>query len=91
MYAYSSGVFILTEWIDGLNLTQYKNINGHFPPNLIYDLFSTEISLLIARLKEWDFKSIVWIATGKVKRLDFGICDPIPESALNNSEKSLIN
>ncbi|MGP3788584.1 hypothetical protein, partial [Paenibacillus sp. 1A_MP2] len=31
LYAYSSGVFILTQWIDGLNLTQYKNTHGHFP------------------------------------------------------------
>ncbi|KGP81115.1 MULTISPECIES: hypothetical protein [Paenibacillus] len=94
LYAYSSGVFVLTEWIEGLNLHQYKKAHGHFPPNLIYDFFKTELELIKAGLKDWDFKleeSIVWLDTGEVKRLDFGICEPILNSALEHMENSLKN
>lgn len=92
LYAYSSGIFILTEWIEGLNLLDYRSKHGHFPPNLIYDWFRTELLLLEAGYKDWDFKlyeNIVWLDSGEVKRLDLGICEPIPESAIEYTIRSL--
>ncbi|WP_145950089.1 phosphotransferase [Paenibacillus sp. Y412MC10] len=80
LYAYNPGVFVLMEWIDGLNLTDYRSSHGQLPPDLIYDMLRTELDQLRAGFKDWDFKlteSLVWTVSGDVKRLDLGICDPV--------------
>lgn len=92
MYAYASGRFILTEWVEGLNLFQYKDKHGHIPPNLIYDMYKTELEIQNVKFKDWDFKleeNLLWLPSGDVKRIDYGICEPIPDSAIESMEKSL--
>ncbi|KQY90923.1 hypothetical protein ASD24_24300 [Paenibacillus sp. Root52] len=83
LYAYSSGVFVLTQWVDGLNLGTYKKTHGRLPTNLIYDFYLTELALLSSGYKDWDTKlaeSVIWLESGDVRRLDYGLCEPIPES-----------
>ncbi len=79
LYAYSPGKFILTEWIEGYNLSQYQRAFGRVPENFIYDMFSTELQLVNAGYKDWDFKiseHLIWTDSGIVKRIDFGHCEP---------------
>ncbi|WP_025684588.1 hypothetical protein [Paenibacillus maysiensis] len=92
MYAYSSRRFILTEWIEGLNLEQYKEKHGHHPPNLIYDWYRTEMEIQNVGFTDSDFKlqdNLLWLPSGDVKRLDFGVCIPIVDSIIEMHEKQL--
>ncbi|PIH60723.1 hypothetical protein [Paenibacillus sp. LK1] len=80
LYAYASGNFVLTEWIDGLNLRQFRITYGHIPHNLIYDMFSTELQQIQAGYRDWDvirYENLLWTATGEVKRTDFWLCEPV--------------
>ncbi|AJE54174.1 hypothetical protein [Paenibacillus polymyxa] len=92
LYAYSSGKFILTEWIKGLNLLQYKEKHGQLPINLIYDMYITELDIQKVGFKDWDFKleeNLLWLPSRDTKRIDFGICEPIVASALEHMEETL--
>lgn len=80
LYAYSEGKFILIEWIKGLDLDGYQAIHNHCPVSLIYDMFSTELDLINSGFVDWDFKldeNLFWDESGEIKRLDFGICEPV--------------
>ncbi|MFS0869329.1 AarF/UbiB family protein [Paenibacillus xylanilyticus] len=79
VYAYSTGNFILTEWIDGFNLRQYREIHGHIPHNLIYDMFSSELQQIQSGYRDWDvirYENLLWTKGGEVKRTDFWLCEP---------------
>lgn len=79
LYAYSSGKFLLTEWIEGYNLDQYQKAFARVPENIIYDMFSTELQLVNSGYKDWDFKlseHLIWTESGDVRRIDLGLCEP---------------
>ncbi|MFC5402388.1 hypothetical protein [Cohnella soli] len=93
LYAYQPGVFVLMEWIEGVNLSGYRDMHEQLPPDLIYDMFRTELGELQAGFKDWDFKlseSLLWTDSGEVKRLDFGICEPVPSILQNQFQDDLI-
>ncbi|OPG99860.1 hypothetical protein B2I21_02435 [Chryseobacterium mucoviscidosis] len=80
LYAYASGNFTLTEWIEGFNLREYRAAYGHIPHNLMYDMFSTELQQIQAGYHDWDvirYENLLWTATGEVKRTDFWLCEPV--------------
>lgn len=80
LYAYASGNFALTEWIEGFNLREYRAAYGHIPHNLMYDMFSTELQQIQAGYHDWDvirYENLLWTATGEVKRTDFWLCEPV--------------
>lgn len=80
LYAYASGNFALTEWIEGFNLREYRAAYGHIPHNLMYDIFSTELQQIQAGYHDWDvirYENLLWTATGEVKRTDFWLCEPV--------------
>ncbi|UPK46684.1 hypothetical protein [Paenibacillus pabuli] len=80
LYAYAAGNFVLTEWIEGFNLGQYRATYGDIPRNLIYDMFSTELQQIQAGYLDWDvirYENLLWTATGEVKRTDFWLCEPV--------------
>ncbi len=79
LYAYSPGEYTLTEWIEAFNLKQYRERYGHIPPNLIYDMFTTEIQQIRAGYWDWDvirYENLLWTETGDVKRTNFWLCEP---------------
>ncbi|MCP1184076.1 hypothetical protein [Paenibacillus sp. 1781tsa1] len=79
MYAYSPGEYTLTEWIEAFNLKQYREKYGHIPPNLICDMFTTELQQIRAGYWDWDvirYENLLWTETGDVKRMNFWLCEP---------------
>lgn len=79
LYAYSPGHFILTEWIDGYNLRQYRKYFGHIPCNLIYDMLYSELQQIQSGYRDWDvirYENLLWTHEGHVKRTDFWLCEP---------------
>ncbi|WFR61427.1 hypothetical protein P9222_23700 [Paenibacillus amylolyticus] len=80
LYAYSPGEYTLTEWIEAFNLKQYRERHGHIPPNLIYDMFTTELQQIRAGYWDWDvirYENLLWTGTGEVKRTNFWLCEPM--------------
>ncbi|MGN7412698.1 hypothetical protein [Paenibacillus sp. SAF-068] len=79
LYAYSPGEYTLTEWIEAFNLKQYRERYGHIPPNLIYDMFTTELQQIHAGYWDWDvirYENLLWTETADVKRTNFWLCEP---------------
>ncbi|WP_418041515.1 hypothetical protein [Paenibacillus xylanilyticus] len=79
LYAYSPGHFILTEWIDGYNLRQYRGYFGHIPCNLIFDMLHSELEQIQSGYRDWDvirYENLLWTDEGHVKRTDFWLCEP---------------
>lgn len=56
LHAYSPSIFILMDWIDGMNLLQYKEANGTIPPALLYDMYTTELQQIRDSLKDWEIE-----------------------------------
>ncbi|MEY8745414.1 hypothetical protein [Paenibacillus tundrae] len=80
LYAYSSGKYVLTQWVEALNLRQYRDTYGHIPPQLMNDILTTEIQQIRAGFQDWDviqYENLLWTKCGDVKRTDFWLCEPI--------------
>ncbi|MEK3921394.1 hypothetical protein [Paenibacillus sp. FSL K6-2393] len=80
LYAYSPGEYTLTEWIEAFKLKEYRKTYGHIPPNLIYDMFTTELQQIHAGYWDWDvirYENLLWTETGDVKRTNFWLCEPV--------------
>ncbi|PJN53209.1 hypothetical protein PAEAM_44120 [Paenibacillus sp. GM1FR] len=89
LYAYSPGEYTLTEWIEAFKLKEYRVTYGHIPPNLIYDMFTTELQQIHAGYWDWDvirYENLHWTKTGHVKRMNFWLCEPV-----NSRRENLYN
>lgn len=80
LFAYLPGKFVLTQWIEGLNLTQFRETYGRIPENTLHHMFTSELEQINAGYKDWDFKlneNLIWTKSGEVRRIDFGLCEPV--------------